>query len=178
MSFLKMSLNNFCWKQTIDRGVGTIPNYCNKKEYVDGLCYNYCKKDYKGVGAVCWENCKRGYHDDGAFCRKSIPLHIYAKKTYGRGIGTIPKCSPDLIYDGGLCYNSCNKTYEGVGPLCWKTCSDKLPISCGAGCAISRTICMNTILNQITSIPKVMTKITYPTELFQEIEEQFKIPIC
>jgi hypothetical protein len=168
---------SFCWKQAIDRGVGTIPNYCNTRENMDGLCYNRCKNGYTGIGPICWENCQHGYHDDGLFCRQPIPLHIYTKKSYGRGIGTIPKCSPNLTYDTGLCYKSCNKTYEGIGPLCWQKCSGQLAISCGAGCTNSHTTCMNTIMSHLKSIPKIISRIPSSSDIFSKIE-RLNMPIC
>lgn len=168
---------NFCWKSTTDRGIGTIPNHCGNKELMDGLCYNKCETGYRGLGPICWENCKNNYIDDGVFCRQPIPLQIYSKKSYGRGIGTIPTCSPSLTYDSGLCYKSCNKTFEGIGPLCWKKCSGELSTPCGAGCAKSSTICMNIIMNHLTSIPKLISRIPSSNELFKEIEN-LNMPIC
>ena len=48
--------DDFCWKNTYGRGVGTIPKVdCPKGQENDaGLCYPVCKTHYKGVGPVCW----------------------------------------------------------------------------------------------------------------------------
>lgn len=78
-------------KDTYGRGVGTVPNQCGSgRENDAGLCYPTCAAGYDGVGPVCWERCPSGFIDDGAFCRKDA--HIFAKDTYGRGVGTIPEC--------------------------------------------------------------------------------------
>lgn len=47
------------------------------------------------------------------------------KKTYGRGVGTVPtECSTDYDKDAGLCYKKCPSGYKGVGPVCWQSCPD------------------------------------------------------
>ena len=47
------------------------------------------------------------------------------KKTYGRGVGTVPTdCSTDYDKDAGLCYKKCPAGYKGVGPVCWQSCPD------------------------------------------------------
>ena len=85
-----------------------------------GLCYPPCEDGYDGVGLVCWKQCDPGYVDDGALCRKNAD--IFAKKSYGRGVGTIPSCSGSEDYDAGLCYPKCGSGYTGVGPVCWQDC--------------------------------------------------------
>jgi len=85
-----------------------------------GLCYPPCEAGYDGVGLVCWKQCDPGYVDDGALCRKNAD--IFAKKSYGRGVGTIPSCSGNEDYDAGLCYPKCGSGYKGVGPVCWQDC--------------------------------------------------------
>lgn len=54
-------------------------------EQSGALCYPRCRPGYKGVGPVCWGACGAGEVDDGALCR--VPLHVYAKSSYGRGAG-------------------------------------------------------------------------------------------
>jgi hypothetical protein len=70
--------------------------------------------------------------DDGAFC---------AKETKARGVGQIPNCGSGLTNDAGLCYQSCPRDFDGVGPVCWGKCPADMPFSCGAGCAKSQTAC-------------------------------------
>jgi hypothetical protein len=41
---------------------------CGSKQYDDGLCYDYCKADYSGVGPVCWGQCPEGYENCGLMC--------------------------------------------------------------------------------------------------------------
>jgi len=47
------------------------------------------------------------------------------KKSYGRGVGTVPTdCSSTQDKDAGLCYPKCPAGYKGVGPVCWQSCPD------------------------------------------------------
>ena len=51
----------------------------------------------------------------------AMTVHSVPKKSYGRGVGTMPNCcssKPDN--DAGLCYPNCKSGYNGVGPMCWK----------------------------------------------------------
>src|ERR1700675_228072 len=67
---------DFYWKNSYPRGVGTIPpnHACEAgKEDDAGLCYTPCKAGYHGVGPVCWQD----------------------QESYGRGAGTIPPCHDD-----------------------------------------------------------------------------------
>ena len=68
--------------------------------------------------------------DEAALLRE---LDVYAKakqeifcwkKTYGRGVGTVPKSCGDNEYDAGLCYPHCREGYKGVGPVCWQRCKE------------------------------------------------------
>ncbi|NJP10556.1 MAG: hypothetical protein HC866_14640 [Leptolyngbyaceae cyanobacterium RU_5_1] len=79
-------------KKTYGRGVGKPISTCaNGQEKNGALCYPACKPGYSGVGPVCWKSCPDGFKDDGAVCRKDA--HIFAKESYGRGVGIIPSCS-------------------------------------------------------------------------------------
>lgn len=65
--------------------------------------------------------CPAGYQNDGCTCR--IDAWIFAKDTYGRGVGTPPTdCGPGREYDAGLCYQRCRPGFNGVGPVCWGSC--------------------------------------------------------
>ncbi len=104
------------------RGVGK-PMGCGSDREKDGaLCYKKCKSSYNGVGPVCWQRCPSGYKNDGAFCRK--PVHIFGKKSYGRGRGTVLRknCKGDCEKDAGLWYKKCKTDYNGRGPVCWQRC--------------------------------------------------------
>ena len=56
----------------------------------------------------------------------------------------------------GLCYNSCKKGYDAVGPVCW---GQKAPaknwVSCGAGFARTKTICGMVIGAQVMAAVEV-----------------------
>jgi len=65
--------------------------------------------------------CPAGFQNDGCTCR--IDAWIFAKNTYGRGVGEIPTdCGPGREYDAGLCYQPCSAGFNGVGPVCWDSC--------------------------------------------------------
>jgi hypothetical protein len=38
-----------------------------------GLCYDYCKAGYYGIGPVCWQSCAMGQHDCAAACTTDEP---------------------------------------------------------------------------------------------------------
>ncbi len=95
---------------------------CPGADKSGALCYPFCAPGFHGAGPYCWQDCPDGYADDGATCRLSG--NIYAKPSYGRGVGTIPwpSCNSNQDYDAGLCYTKCQEGYHGVGPVCWGTC--------------------------------------------------------
>ena len=71
---------DYCWRDSKTRGVGTIPSDCAFGTEKQGLlCYPTCPSGFTGVASVCWQNCPAGFTDDGAFCRKPA--------AYGRGAG-------------------------------------------------------------------------------------------
>lgn len=110
-------------KKSYGRGRGKIlgrkcSGDCEKDA---GLWYPKCRAGYNGRGPVCWQTCPSGYKNDGATCRK--PVHITAKKTYGRGVGKpLHGCDNGWERSGALCYPPCPAGYKGNGPLCWKNC--------------------------------------------------------
>jgi hypothetical protein len=121
--FAASTPEDFFWKNSYGRGVGTIPSgVCGAgKEDDAGLCYTACKAGYHGVGPACWNN---------------------AQQSYGRGAGTIPHlhrvglkiesaCNAGKEDDAGLCYTACKAGYHGVGPVCWD--NSALSYARGAG---------------------------------------------
>lgn len=47
------------------------------------------------------------------------------KRSYGRGVGTIPnQCPEGQERKGLLCHHKCKEGYNGVGFLCWKNCPE------------------------------------------------------
>jgi hypothetical protein len=112
---------NACWKKTITRGVGIVPNCAPDKDKDAGLCYDKCPAGYKGVGPVCWKPCPEGYTDDGATCRKDADIN--KKDSYSRGAGKPMPCKGENTEkDAGLCYKPCKAGYDGKGPVCWQIC--------------------------------------------------------
>lgn len=118
--------NNFCWKSSNGRGVGTIPTDCGPgNEYSNGICYPKCKPGFGGFGPFCTQStCPAGFSDGGAFCNAN-------QASYGRGAGYV-------IWDGNKCksknpqgcavqdalwYPNCREGYKGIGPVCWADCS-------------------------------------------------------
>lgn len=114
-----------CWKgiKATGRGVGKIPNGCpsDHPELQNGLCYASCPSGMSGDGPACWTN---------------------EKVSQTRGAGLIPKTCPadHPVYDAGLCYTNCSSG-NGLGPVCWATCTGKFNVACGAGCATSKMDC-------------------------------------
>jgi len=88
------SPTDFCWSETIGRGVGKVPTECASDSEKDaGLCYKKCPSGYSGAGPVCWQSCPSGFRDDGAFCAKP--------QSYGRGAG-YPWKFGDALDDSGM----------------------------------------------------------------------------
>lgn len=149
----------FCWKKSYGRGVGTIPTRCSGgKDYENGLCYTPCKSGYSGNGPLCLQNCPSGYANHPLSCYKNL-LKWFFKKSYGRGVGTIPTSCGNRDYDAGLCYNKCKAGYNGVGPVCWKTCTGNASTDCGAACATNTDVCVAKIFEQIVSVLQVAENI-------------------
>lgn len=149
----------FCWKKSYGRGVGTIPNSCKGgKHYQNGLCYDPCKSGYSGNGPLCLQNCPRGYKNHPLSCYKNL-LKWFFKKSYGRGVGTIPTGCGNNDYDAGLCYKNCREGFYGVGPVCWKRCTGSTGTDCGAACASSSNACAAKVFEQIVSVLQVAENI-------------------
>jgi hypothetical protein len=71
--------NEFCWRDSYGRGVGTIPENCAPGQKRIGLlCYQNCPANTKRFGFDCHSVCPSGMRDDGLFCRAA---------EYGRGVG-------------------------------------------------------------------------------------------
>jgi hypothetical protein len=66
-----------CTKGTYTRTAG-VPMICKPNEQMDvGLCYDYCKVPYKGIGPVCWGACPAGYNQCGALCMEESTCTDY-----------------------------------------------------------------------------------------------------
>jgi len=142
----------FCWKKSYGLGVGIIPTNCSGgKVYENGLFYSKCRIGYSGNGPLCLQNCSISYKNHPLSCYKNL-LSWFFKKSYGRGVGTIPISCGTGDYDAGLCYENCRTGYNGVGPVCGKTCTGSTGTDCGAACASSSNACAAKVFEQIVSV--------------------------
>jgi len=151
-----------------DAGLCYIP--C-KEGYsgVGPVCWENCPPGYVDTGAFCqpetqWGDnsacppadkcgliyksskgcvvCPEGMVADGCIC--STPGSLFAKDSYGRGVGTPLVCQPYQVYDAGLCYPPCAEGANGVGPVCWSVCPEG-NYTCGAICMANSKECVGTI---------------------------------
>lgn len=51
--------------------------------------------------------------------------------------------------DAGLCYDTCDKGMDGVGPVSWDQCAAPCPVTCGASCAVSTSACTQTAIESV-----------------------------
>jgi len=132
---------------------------------VGPVCWQNCPPGYVDTGAFCqpesvWGDnsacppadkcgliykssqgcvkCPAGMDADGCIC--STPGSLFAKDSYGRGVGTPLVCAPNLEYDAGLCYPPCAPDANGVGPVCWSQCQQG-NFTCGAICTADSQEC-------------------------------------
>lgn len=91
-----------------------------------------CPSEYTNIGCLCGRFNVRG--------------------SYGRGVGSPLICSSSYEQDGGLCYEKCQKKYNGVGPVCWQYCPLTQPYPCFAGCSATKQDCHLAIINMIQSV--------------------------
>ena len=93
--------NEFCWKDSYGRGVGTVPKACkSNQDRIGLLCYNKCPRGQKRFGFDCHSVCPSGMRDDGLFCRKA---------EYGRGAG-YPWKFGDALNDRGM-FKRCERKH-------------------------------------------------------------------
>lgn len=91
----KQSFSEFCWKDSVGRGVGTIPTGCAEgREKIGLLCYTNCPAGYSRSGFDCHQKCpdEPGWENQLLFCR-------YAE--YGRSAG-YPWQIGDPFNDSGM----------------------------------------------------------------------------
>jgi hypothetical protein len=95
----------------------------------------------------------------GALCREKGSIKTIAKKSYGRGAGTLMHCAAGLQEDAGLCYHPCpGSSYSGVGPVCWDGCPASNPVNGGALCCTSTSVCTKKIIDLSTNLPEAVLK--------------------
>ena len=140
---------NFCWKATYTRGVGTIPPDCPAGQEKWGLlCYPKCAANMTGVGPMCWAVCPEGFTDMGVSCTKPGPTSSagYAWQFGDAAFsldGARARCAAANKYgcytSGAIVYPNCAPNYHKVGDL---VCSPDCPAGFrddGAFCAKSTT---------------------------------------
>lgn len=122
-------VDGVCWKSKTNRPIGKVGKACKEgDEYQLGLCYSQCPENYtfsKSIAGRC--DCI-----DQSLCSK--------KYTY-QGIGKIPICGSDLVYDAGLCYEACPAGTKGIGFLCWGSCPAEFPTNGGIMCCTDSKQC-------------------------------------
>jgi len=118
------------------------------------IYYPKCKANFHKVGCcICSPDCPSGMPDIGVSCTKN---------TSTRGVGTVPSCG-GLSYDAGLCYDSCPRDYDGVGPICWSKCPPDFPFPCGAGCALSEAACAAAVTEMtVETVSVAATILSFP----------------
>lgn len=140
--------NEFCWKDSYGRGVGTVPQACPPgQERIGLLCYSACGPNMKRVGFDCHSTCPAGMRDDGLFCRAA---------EYGRGAGypwkfgdpvnnsgMFKRCEADhgrgrCEESGAVVYPKCKPGFEAVGCcLCRPTVPDCRALGMNPGVDLS-----------------------------------------
>lgn len=119
-------------------GVGPICwQNCPPDHHDDGA---FCRRDVSIIGSTrdCpWydtcgltfargcSSCPEGYSNDGCTCRRDA--HIFAKDSYGRGVGSPMTCPASKQQLGALCYGDCPAGYQADGIYCnadHQTCKD------------------------------------------------------
>jgi hypothetical protein len=97
------------------------------EEMIAGLCYPRCDKKFgsgwyspSGDVLYCVKPCPDGYTGAIATCTRN--MDSYAKKSYGRGAGDMPKCSSGQESDAGLCYDKPRDGYKCTATICTKGC--------------------------------------------------------
>ena len=123
---------DFCWRDSIPRGVGKIPNSCQTGyEKIGLLCYPKCAEGYRRFGFDCHQICPSGFGfvDDGLYCRVSDD-----DATYPRGAGYINMKKCEKKHGSGACektgvsfYPICKPGYDNFG-----CCLCRVSLNCNA----------------------------------------------
>jgi len=165
-----------CW-QDCPTGSSDQGAFCRFNEYGRGAGYaawdfGLCESQNGGSGSCEWSGpmaypkCKSGYEPFGCcICR---PSKVVCKDpTGGDMLGQfdlsctrksyvnppkVGQCAAGETMDaGGLCYTSCPKTHDPIGPVCWEQCPSSHPVVCGAACARTDADCGAVLSEQISS---------------------------
>jgi len=151
-----------CWQRCSsfsEPGLVDTGAFCQRNLYItsanNGACpwYDVCGLTFAKGCSTCPDTNGNGisYINDGCTCR--IPPRTYTKDSYGRGAGVPLGCATGLEYDAGLCYESCDEDYGGVGPVCWQGCPASSPVNGGAICCESPEQCTGAVLDLALRLP-------------------------
>jgi len=180
-------------------------------EGVGPVCWQICPPGYIDTGAfcqpeiVCGNNnncplddkcglfsakgcvkCPAGFTADGCLCFDGT---LFAKKTYGRGVGSVMICAAGLEYDAGLCYPPCPKGLQGIGPVCWASCPASEDYDCGAICVENGDQCTTKVQQVSDALIKLVGQLIQcasvkgcnVSEIGQAIKaiiQQFDLSMC
>eukprot|EP00927_Polykrikos_kofoidii_P004999 TRINITY_DN11986_c1_g3_i1.p1 TRINITY_DN11986_c1_g3~~TRINITY_DN11986_c1_g3_i1.p1 ORF type:complete len:483 (-),score=44.99 TRINITY_DN11986_c1_g3_i1:78-1526(-) len=151
----------YCRKAEYGRGVGYAWKWGDG--WSDRGMYDRCERD-EGAGncekwgAIVYPKCKPGYHNFGCcICRPARPncgdfglghqFDLSCAKKIKLGDPTPLICKSHLEQSGLLCYERCDHSFYGVGPVCWGEC-DNSQVNCGAACAKTSKDCALTVVSQ------------------------------
>ena len=134
-----------CYKNAPSNWPGgqSITHLQHKTHYTGpGKPLTDCKPDQDKSGLLCYPKCKDGFTSDNLnTCYKNAPsnwpggqslTHLQHKTHYTGPGKPLTDCNSNQDKDGALCYPKCNSGYNGVGPVCWGSCGDKIDV--GALC--------------------------------------------
>ncbi|KAL6072097.1 Pyridine nucleotide-disulfide oxidoreductase domain-containing 2 [Balamuthia mandrillaris] len=138
-------------------GVGPVCwQACPADKYTDTGAFCQPKTQWGDSSACPWYDkcgltfkkgcvrCPSGMEAQGCVCH--FPgTSLFAKKTYGRGVGKEMICSAGKEKDAGLCYPPCPAKTYGVGPVCWQHCPPTQPFSCAVACTKDQSTCSGNI---------------------------------
>ena len=133
--------------------------FCNDGYELTNCVGNLCSCTASSVDGFCPD----GYTRTTAItCGLNVPPEWVGittialdlpKKSYGRGVGTIPDCAGDQEKQWGLCYPRCEAGKIGIGPVCWGQCDSTAGYrSCGVGCAKNDGICAKVVGNILMNV--------------------------
>lgn len=110
-------------------------------------------------------------------------MQIWAKRSYGRGAGTLMHCAAATpVEDAGLCYKACGVNDTGVGPVCWQACPASHPITCAAGCATDSDACDAALADQILlpleTVAEVFIEDSNAGETAMDTVNAYDLPLC
>ncbi|MGH8029645.1 MAG: hypothetical protein ACREO3_06905, partial [Arenimonas sp.] len=109
----------FCWKDSIPRGVGTIPDRCPPgRERLGALCYSQCPAGTQRMGLDCHSTCPDGMRNDGMFCRAAEYTRGAGYAIWSEGSCEEEAGKGQCELSGALYYPKCKAGYTGYAFVC------------------------------------------------------------